>query len=280
MAQKCAAIDWLTMTTDSERVGMHWHNVYRQYRQVRRQEGNEEKQFHNGYYGGLRIDHMSVGHSDTIGYIVIVSGRDADLLFLRLMPGKHKVTRIDLAFDFEYEFSVPLADKLYLQLSNKALNQQRKFSKFSNSEGGATFYLGSRQSTQFGRVYDKGVEGKTREPGYLWRAEVEYKKPLSGIIANKLAQVSSDKRELVICNTVCEWFADRGTEVFPRGDTGQALHVSVETRITTADRKLSWLRSQVSPSVATLISAGYGKEVLKVLGLDIPTINEALMEVA
>lgn len=280
MVQKYAKIDWLTMTSKESKVGYHWYDIYRQYRQARRREGNEESPFHNGYYGGVKIDKMSVGHSDAIGFIVIVNGGDADKLFKRLLPGKHRVTRIDLAFDFEYKLPIPLAQKLYQQLGNRVENQQRKFSLIQNSEGGETFYLGSRQSTQFGRVYDKGVQGGTKKAGLLWRAEVEYKKPLSGKISNLLSKMSAEEREVAICDTVCEWFAERGAEVFPRGADGQAMHVSAEARITTADRKLSWLRSQVSPSVEQLISAGYGKEVLKVLGLDVPTISKALMETA
>lgn len=276
MKTQYAAVDWLTMTTQDERVGQNWWALYQKYKGVRRNEGNEEKNFHNGFYSGVRTASMSVGYSDRIGYIVVVSGSDAERLFRRLQPGKHKVTRIDLCIDTYYEKPRPLAKQLYQRLHKEHKNKQRRYSLFEASDGGMTFYLGSRQSMQFGRVYDKGIQTGKVERGKLWRAEVEYKKPISGSIARGLAEQSSEDRELVVCDTVGDWFFDRGAGMFPPKSASEALHISVEARITTATKKLAWLRSQVAPSVTELIALGYGRDVLNVLSLDIEAISEAL----
>jgi len=278
MDVKYAGIDWLTMTTKNERVGMQWWNTYAKYRKQKSLEGDKPKPFHNGYYAGEITAAMRWGWSKQIGYIVVVSGRDAERLYQRLQPGKSKVTRLDLCIDFLFDSPMDLAGLLYKMKKSQSYNRQRKFSLFVNSSEGATFYLGSRQSMQFGRVYDKGVESKKESPGKLWRAEVEYKKPLSGLISKRLASAKADDRELAICDTVCLWFADRGAELFPRGKVPNAIHVSVEQCITTAERKLAWLRSQVAPSVQELISAGYGKMVLDSLLLDVETVSECLQE--
>lgn len=276
MEVKSVGVDWLTMTTKESSVGQNWYDVYRKYKAIRMQEGNKEKPFNNGFYGGVKTAKMSVGYSDAIGYIVIVSGRDAERLFQRLQPGKKRVTRLDLCIDFLFDRRVDLADMLFTKLSGEAGGKQRRYSLFSNSDDGKTFYLGSRQSTQYGRVYDKGIESNRETVGRLWRAEIEYKKPISGHIAESLAKIRGEERVLAICDTVTEWFGDRNSELFPRGMEKHALHISVEQRITTADKKLAWLRSQVSPTVIDLIGAGYGKSVLEVLGLDIKTISECL----
>ncbi len=272
-----AGVDWLTMTSKESAVGQKWYDIYRKYKAVRMGEGNREKPFHNGFYGGLKIGQMTVGYSDAIGYICIVSGGDAERMFQRLMPGKKRVTRLDLCFDFLYPYPVDLVKSIFRKLASKGKNNQRKFKSVINSDGGKTLYLGSRQSLQFGRLYDKGVESMKYPPGRLWRAEVEYKKPLSGNIAEKLAQVNSEDRGLAICDTVSEWFADRKALLFPLSGMPNAMHVSVEQRITTAEKKLAWLKTQVSPSISDLIAAGHGKEVLSVLGFDVETISRCLV---
>lgn len=273
---KYAGVDWLTMTTKEDKVGQQWYQLYLKYKGERRKEGNEEKQFHNGFYGGVRIASMSVGHSDRIGFIVIVGGGDAERLFQRLAPGRHRVTRLDLAMDFTFDRPVDLAGDIFKKLSKGKVNKQRKFSLYSGSDLGKTLYLGSRTSMQFGRLYDKGIEAGRERARKLWRAEVEYKKPMSGSVATALRDKEPNSREMAICDTIGEWFAERKAELFTAEERANAIHVSVEQRITTADKKLAWLRTQVAPTVAQLISAGYGKTVLNSLLLDIETISKCL----
>jgi len=275
---KYAGVDWLTMTSKDDRVGEQWYSTYVKYRKARKEEGDQENQFNNGFYGGTRIASMSVGYSDAIGFIVIVSGADAERMFRRFKVGKHRVTRLDLCIDFQYYQPFDLAGTLFEKQSKESGNRQRKFSLFSGSDLGKTFYLGSRKSMQYGRVYDKGIQSGSVRAGLLWRAEVEYKKPISGSMADGLWKVQPEERELTICDTVCEWFAERGAELFPLGDFGLAVHTSVVQRVTTAQRKLAWLHQQVAPTVTQLISAGYGKEVLNTLLLDVETISRCLRE--
>ena len=116
MHVKYAGCDWLTMTSKDDLIGQKWYDLYRQYRKVKMQEGDQEKPFNNGWYGGLRTGKMSVGHSENIGYIVIVSGGDAERLYRRLMPAKHKVTRLDLCFDFALDEPRSMASDLYTRL--------------------------------------------------------------------------------------------------------------------------------------------------------------------
>ncbi len=275
MDVKYAGVDWLTMTTKDAKVGYQWYNTYQKYKGVRRQDGDEEKPFHNGFYGGVRIASMSVGHSESIGYIVIVSGGDAERLFQRLMPGKKRVTRLDLCIDFYFERPKKLASKLYGKLQSDSTNKQRKSSLFVGNDGSETLYIGSRLSQQYGRLYDKGVQLKTTKPGHLWRAEVEYKKPKSGSLAKSLAAVKPEERVLSICDTVCEWYSERGVELFPWDNSLNSLHIGVQQRVITADKKLAWLRNQVQPTVAQLISAGYGRDVFEALLLDTEAISRA-----
>lgn len=272
-----AGVDWLTMTTKDEGVGRTWWSIYAKYRRQKEKEGDTAKAFHNGFYAGEKIGHLRWGYSEKIGYLLVASGRDAELMYTRLQPAKHKVTRLDLCFDFQLETPEYMAEELFKVLEEKNVKKKRKCSLFQGSDGGTTFYLGSRQSTQYGRVYDKGIQSGRDEKGLLWRAEVEYKKPLSGLLAKKISAVKSEERTMRIVDTVAEWFAERGAELFKKEGTSYPFHVSAEARITTADRKLAWLSSQVSPTVVTLIEAGYGRQVLDCLLLDTKRLNKAMI---
>lgn len=269
-----AGVDWLTMTTKKDSVGGRWFEIYTQYREKRLAQTDREQPFSNGFYTGLGIASMRWGYSENIGYIMIVSGEDAELLWQRLQPAKHKVTRVDLCFDFTLEEPTALAKETYAELVQMKEEANRKYSYFENSYGGATCYVGSRQSMQYGRLYDKGVQAKTHEKGMKWRAEVEYKKPLSGSICDALADVPPGRRGDIIIATVKEWYAKRGVTFMGRMGFENAIVVSVEQRITTARKKLAWLRKQVAPSVTELVEAGYGQEVLQCLLLDERTIDE------
>jgi uncharacterized protein Usg len=65
---------------------------------------------------------------------------------------------------------------------------------------------------------------------------------------------------------VWDWFDARGVKpLFPR--LANVMHVEVAKVQTTVDRKLSWLRQQVSPSVSQLIELGHLSKVLDNLGI-------------
>lgn len=253
------------MTTDKDRIGYQWYEMYTKYRDEKKKEANEELPFSNGYYSGLRIAKMQWGYEKHLGYIVIISGADAERYWNRLSPKDARVTRIDLCVDFVKKEPQYLANDLFMAIGKERKETTPRLSLYIGPEGGDTLYVGSRHSQQFGRLYDKGVESGTAPPGYFWRAEVEYKKPLAGLMATELKEETSQNRVPAIRDTVLHWFTDRGIEV-PENVAGKTnISVSVEARITTADKKLAWLRTQVGPTVRQLVSLGLGKEVMKSL---------------
>lgn len=260
-----ASVDWVTMTTSEDKVGYIWYGLYTKYRAQKQRQADIEKPFSNGYYTGLKIASMQWGYEKHLGYILIISGGDAEKLWQHLKPSDARVTRLDLCVDFVKPDVSYLAKDLYEGTTAERKREQPKLSLYLGPDGGDTLYLGSRHSQQFGRLYDKGVESSTAAPGRYWRAEVEYKKPLSGLMATELAEESSDERVGAISDTVINWFLDRGIRLMEDWESRPGMTISVEQRVTTADRKLAWLKSQVSPTVRQLISLGLGKEVMKSL---------------
>ena len=269
-----AGVDWLTMTTGKDKIGARWYDIYVKYRAIKIQEADQERTFNNGFYAGLGIAGMRWGYSEKIGYILIVSGSDAEGMWEVLMPVKYKVTRLDLCVDFVLEEPSFEANRAYHKLASLDIVPARRYSLFVNNAGGATCYLGSRHSQQFGRLYDKGIQAATHEKALKWRAEVEYKKPLSGVMANELARVSPGARAQVIIDTVAEWYRERGAPLANIKIDGKQLVTNVEARVTTASKKLAWLRSQVAPSVVQLVEAGYGRQVLQCLMLDTDRLED------
>lgn len=267
-----AGVDWVTMTSREDKVGMEWYSMYGRYRREKLLEANKEEPFNNGFYAGIGIASMRWGYSDHLGYILIISGSDAERFWQNLEPGTHRVTRLDICVDFWPKKPSLLARDLYDRVTPERLAEFPKLSLFRGPNGGDTLYVGSRHSQQYGRLYDKGVESRRGEPGQYWRAEVEYKKPLAGLMAQELIQENSAERRPAIIDTVAHWFIDRGIEALSDDAGKQPIKMTVEQRITTADRKLAWLQTQVRPTIQRLVSLGLGRDVMKSLLLDEETL--------
>jgi DNA relaxase NicK len=132
-----------------------------------------------------------------------------------------------------------------------------------SGDGGSTVYVGARSSEQYGRVYDKGVQSRTREKGLWWRWEVEYKGKLSWLYANQL--LHAEDRVGLISSKVAHWFRSRSTHSY----TASCIASCVQHSITkpSLERKLLWLSESVRPTVCLLADRVGRDRVLFALGL-------------
>lgn len=261
-----AGVDWLTMTTKKDGPGEHWYRLYNEYRKDVIKDELREKRFNNGFYAGLSIGHLRWGYSERNGYILIASGHLAESYYERFKPAKHRTTRIDLCYDFELSQPRELIQNTYEYLLETQQTKFPKIAAFRTRQGGATLYIGSRSSAQYGRLYDKGVEQGTHEPGRKFRAEVEYKKPLSMQVAKQVSENDPKQRAADIHRTVWQWFSERLVELPGKPNSGQVINASYVKQVTSADKKLQWLRTQVAPTVIDLCNTGRGHEVMRALG--------------
>jgi len=265
-------IDWITATSNSDRIGGAWYQIYLDHKYRLGREGAVyEENFSNGFYHGLSCEGLRWGYSERLGYILIASGVTARDTWQHMLPAKHRITRLDLCADFLFDEPTAMARGLYENLLAEGPKIVKKCSYFTNNDGGDTLYVGSRQSPAFGRIYDKGVEAGRAPAGHQWRLEIEYKKPLAGQIAAILMTFREGSLSDTITKMVVQWFVERGVVLggFQIGtQMGTRVPIFVEERVTTATKKLAWLRGQVAPTVSRLIEAGLGKEVLHTLLLD------------
>lgn len=266
-------LDWMTVTTDNDATGLHWYTLFDQYANSWGPQKMERKEWKNRWYSGVRVENMTWGTSQNQGYIMIMAGEAARDWGLRLYPSVGKVTRLDLQVTVTLNRPmVNLATTEYQRNSNR---KDRGYTNIVNSRSGNTLYVGSRHSDQFGRLYDKGVQTGSAEPGKKWRYECEIKKPRSMAIASRLYELKAEGRDVNpdIVGYVWEWFNRRGVRtLWNKGAT--SIVTSVGGRVSTLDKKLAWLRTQVAPSVDELVRAGLGRDVIDIFGPSLGEIYE------
>jgi DNA relaxase NicK len=226
----------------------------------------EEKTFRNRWYEITTAYGLSWGVSPTQGYIVIAKGSVAQEVWRHFLPTARNVSRVDLQVTVKLEEQ----RKALAHLSYKNCRRHKlKSSVIRNSQGGSTLYLGSRNSDQFGRLYDKGAKNG-EVPGFVWRYEVELKRSYANEAIRKLLEFKErDGKELskLISGYVYSWWRKRGVQPVFSPESGGAI-IEVSKTETTLERKLTWLRTQVSPTLRRLIEAGLGEVALDALDLN------------
>lgn len=266
---KYAGLDWLTLTSPEKASGDAWLNLFNSYYDQVKDEEPPPVEYKGRWYTGRKMRHLSWGQDPERGFILIASGGLANEIWEKALPPVHRVTRVDLAMDVQLSELVEMARHSY-DLINKGDGKiQRNYTFWQNNKGGSTLYVGSRQSVMFGRLYDKGVESGTDEPNCLWRYEVEYKKPIADVVVEAVCQTEPDERAKRIIATLADWFRERAVLVPNDLEVADAYTITQQARISTYDRKLAWLRTQVRPSVQELIEAGLGQQVITALMLPV-----------
>lgn len=276
------SVDWFTFTTNDNQQSEHMFNVYR--RHIKEDGPNGYPVMKKPWTGlgfvGEGSPHLKWGYNEKTGYTIMIgSGNVAEKYWFDAMPAAKRVTRFDLCVTTLLRSPIEkLGAKHFERLPTSG---QRKFAHVRNSQGGDTLYVGSRQSSNYGRLYDKGVESGIAEPGLCWRYEVELKSPKSTGAAKTMWDIMNGCEGVhsAIQGFVWAWFDQRGvTPLFP-ADGGNVMRLQTETIVASPEKTLRWLRSQVQPSVKRLFEAGLGRLVLEELGINVTQLAMLLPEV-
>lgn len=262
-----AGIDWYTGTARDDETGMIWWENYQRHRDEVGSLSITEKPFKNKWYNGLTCDGLTWGYSPGLGYIIIAKGQLAGKTWDHILPHAARVSRIDL--QVTVGLSEPNLNLASAYMPKVERQGKRKMTLVQNHTGGQTLYIGSRQSDQFGRIYDKGVQLGQFKPGYCWRYEVEVKKPRADKVVHNMFEALRDGARPVeeVVQYVWHWFNNRScSPIFAVDDRRQVI-IEVGKRISTVDTKLTWLRTQVAPTVQRLMSEGHHLEVIDSLGI-------------
>lgn len=272
---KVAEVDWLTVTVkDQHKQGLLADEVNR-LMAIRKDQGYTQKTWSFKGYNGWLCGGIRWGSRDD-GSIVMLSGEEAELNWPVVLTWCDNCTRVDLAvtvtlLEPRKGIAKDAYDMLTLDGTSKTKGP-RKMSLVVNNQGGETFYIGSRASDQFGRLYDKGAESGDNcdiPIGLIWRYEVEFKQYRAKRIAAQLLEAAkeTDDYHQQIGQTVYKWYLSRGVSpIFPAYNE---LPFSTQTyaKVTDDDVTLRWLSTSVAPSVKRLGENGKGQQVLEALGL-------------
>lgn len=134
-----------------------------------------------------------------------------------------------------------------------------------STTGGKTLYLGAKSSDRMLRIYDKGIESGVASRGKLWRCEAVLRKKQAMPAAKYMAEHESTAAAADAI-TATELRRKAGKPFWSPSPTQYAVATG-RPEPSTVERKLNWLRGQVSPTVAFLLSRNQITEVLEALGL-------------
>lgn len=262
-------VDWLTATSKKdtikhEQVLASWYEVFRQWRH---DNGLMAEASFLGYQG-VTSEGMFIG-TRYDGAMLRMSGKAARKLWQQIWLEECKITRLDVQVTVQWEgagFHPARLAAMQAEGANATLppNRQRNIEEHKDNKGGFTCYIGSRQSASFSRCYHKSAQDPDSYGEGAWRYEVQYNADAAPTVYQAMHKHEGDIEAAAIA-LVWDWYERRGViPVFRR--SASVVPVSRETiSLTTLDKKLAWLYTQVRPSVAELLDQGYETEVLVAL---------------
>jgi len=275
VTEQTADVDWLTVTVaDWAKQRLLCDEVDR-LMQIRKGQGFAQKPWRFKGYDGWTCGGVRWGTRED-GSIVMLSGEDAALNWPTCLAWCDNCSRVDLAVTVillspKHHVASEAYGMLTLEGSNTN-SRTRKMSLVVNNYGGETFYIGSRASDQFGRLYDKGREmddGTDIPEGLIWRYETEFKSYRARRIAAQMLEAAKDTTDYRqnLGETVYKWFVSRGVK--PIFSTYNSMPFTTETyaKLSDDDVTLRWFSTQVAPSVKRLKKNGKEEEAKRALGI-------------
>jgi len=263
-----AGIDWLTTTaTDNLTAKL----LLREAEKITREESDRgffPKPWRQSGYAGVSCGRVQHGERYDSA-IVRLSSDLADLEWWRVYQITERATRIDVQVTFRPSITPnAFIKRIHRQLKQHYAGHKThpKITTWSSSDGGLTVYLGARSSALYFRCYNKEAESGDVEYEGCVRMEIEFKdcaiKPLIGFLFANLP--TRDFAGKVVSSFAIEHGISGFPEVHPPPSfyEGQRL-------VTDEDKSLTWLSTQVQPTVINLIRRGRLADTIKALGLEI-----------
>ena len=257
-------VDWLTATCNDtrDRDAFGWVGADLLVEEVKK--GNERKSGRTLGYEAEIAGGATYGMR-TADDLIQLRGTAARDYWKPVVQHASNVSRIDLAATFVLDAPRPdfgpflyRAAKAHVPATGRPCKTTRTY----DTEGGQTVYLGARVSDSFVRIYDKGVEEKTHEPGLRWRVEVEYKRKLAFRAAHRLLAAAEPAQFIA---GVVKAEAEAKGAVVPYDASGSRICGAIQD--SDEERSLTWLNASVSGCVGRLVNAGRLMDVLAALGL-------------
>jgi len=185
------------------------------------------------------------------------AGITAHMIAIHHSLHKDRCTRIDLALDAENEGLKigTLADETKSGVSGLRV---KSYSHILSQDSGETLYLGSRQSEQFMRIYNKAAE-QMREGDWI-RIELECKGSRARELGNRLASESAESMA-TLTRGLCRNLANFEDSIWQSivGDMAIAI---AKAQAKDPDTK-GWLLGSVAPAMGRYIRETQDNQVIE-----------------
>jgi hypothetical protein len=188
-----AGLDWLTFTIPYRVWTRQEADLVDDIMRSELEGGSWQKKWAGLGYQGLTCGGLTVGRRSD-GMILQARGPLATSFATRLLTTFGHSTRVDLSTTFWLKAPLPSLGR-YLQRGTQTechrSGRPPKRSFITNDAGSFTCNIGRRSNGKVLRIYDKGVEKGTAEPGLIWRVELE----LGGPFAEQACQDLRDTQD-------------------------------------------------------------------------------------
>jgi hypothetical protein len=228
-------------------------------------------------YRGFSIGGSFIGRNNTLRCLEIHAGDGARNFSLpdEAVFSSVIVNRIDftvdllLNIDLIREEAVRRANNtinhIYSKLNGFGRNENRKKTRIESSDGGLTVYVGSRESDRMLRVYNKTVETPSVTTDGLYPSVVRIEVELKDKQAQQFVWYLWGQNRNDFFRAAAGQFMSFGVQILGYSEPEPVPWLEGEDWI---DRRISWLRRQVAPSIEELLTFVDKEVVLRALGLD------------
>lgn len=268
-------VDWLTASAHGEDKAANLLALARHYQEEEKAKGNRTINWRLMGYEGTHCGAVEWGQRDRASTLVRLIGQRASNGLADVLSLADQVTRLDIAVTWRAEPPDPFIGRNAYALAEafKRLHPKTALpSLIQDAAGGTTCYVGSRESENFLRIYNKGAEAlqkgdeaEAERYHSCWRYELETKgtvsKPLADIVDSLTDPTSYIQSYLY---TYCQ---AHGIEpAFPH--EGAVGLVPGFRRRADADTKLAHLKRNVRPTVRFLREQGREDDLREALEFD------------
>jgi len=262
-----AGVDWISATLGREDTSdqMWLYNGIQSLEAVA-MLGNAYKRRSMLGFDGWECSGCFIGSNDTRHYAQFAGKYANDAYRSIIHPDVH-ISRIDLQVTVQYDIELPKEGRYQYARAihhNKGIPEyrQRKIHLYAGSDGGDTVYLGSPSSDVRGRLYNKAKQSGDTAYERSWRYEVVYRNESASNVFRRCID-ADNAASTVICAEVLNWYHERGVDILGVEFGEHNPLAPPKSPRTDVQRKLTWIRTQVIPTIRKLAEMGYAEELME-----------------
>lgn len=231
--------------------------------------GSKQRSFSFMGYRGWHHARVRLGHSYGKA-LVQSSGSAAEYIATRLRSSSGRTTRLDVQATIRLSrpHSSFASRSISWSLASRSPKSESRIRRgfSSDSSGLAIGTVGPRTAPRYLRVYDKGVQSGTADPGVLWRLELEAKYGLAEALWQEF-KTTEDPAPWCYGSLEAQWKSSDSPWLLPKSSDQRSALRAPKREPAPAVVLAGWLRTTVAPTLPRVLAVYSVGELLEVLGL-------------